>query len=285
MRLMTKQRTLAAALLVMAGAMPSALAQGAGQGSVQGSGQAQASVRSRSLTVREASYLGIGVEDLDAERAKTLKLKEDHGASVTSVMPNTPASKAGLQPGDVILEFNGRHADDKDSLIQMVRDTAAGKTVKIVVWRNGALLNLWATIETHKVMESEDGGLSVNMPNMPPLPASINIPAIDLPRMITVMQNSTLGIEGESLAQEPQLAEFFGVKDGVLVKAVSRNSAAERAGMKAGDVLVKIGDTHIAAWRDVAGAMRWAQPGRQLNVMVVRNKKEIPLSLTIEDGR
>ena len=281
MRAMTKHRTIGAAVLVLLSGMPVALAQGSGQGLGQGSGQRSRSV---GMAMREVSYLGIGVEDLDAERARSLKLKDDHGAYVTSVMPNTPASKAGLQQGDIILEFNGRHPDGKDNLIQMVRDTAAGKTVKIAVWRNGAMLNLSATIEAHKVMESDDGSFGVTMPPMPPMP-SMNIPAIDLPRMITVMQNSALGMEGESLAQEPQLAEYFGVKDGVLVKAVSRNSAAERAGMKAGDVVVKIGETHIAAWRDVAGAMRWAQPGRQLSVMVVRNKKEIPLSLTIEDAR
>ena len=276
---MTTYPTMVLALLAMAGAMP-VWPQGSGAGA--GSGQGRA--RSAAMSMKEVSYLGIGVEDVNPERARALKLKEERGAFITSVMPDTPASKAGLKESDVVLEYNGRRVEGKEELIQMVRDTPAGKSVKIFVWRNGALLNLWATVESHKVMESEDGAWSVNLPNLPTLP-TVSIPPIDIPRMITIMQNSTLGIEGEGLAQQPQFAEFFGVKEGVLIKSVVKGSAAERAGMKAGDVLVKIGDNKVAAWRDLATALRYAQPGRTVAVVVVRNKRETPLSVTIEEGR
>ena len=277
---MTRYPTMVLALLGVAGALPGMWAQGSGAGA--GSGQGRS--RSAAIAMKEVSYLGIGVENVDGERAKALNLKEERGAYVTSVMPNTPAAKAGLKESDVILEYNGRRVEGKDELIQMVRETPPGKSVKIFVGRNGALLNLWATVESHKVMESEDGGWSVNLPTIPTLP-TINIPPIDIPRMITVMQNTTLGIEGEGLAQQPQLAEFFGVKDGVLIKSVVKGSPAERAGMKAGDVIVKIGDNKVAAWRDVASALRYAQPGRTLAVIVVRNRRETPLNVTIEEGR
>jgi serine protease Do len=271
-----------AAVLALVCAVPAALGQGMGQGSGQGSGQGRS--HSAGVVMKEASYLGIGVEDVNDERARGLKLKDDRGAYITSVMPGTPAAKAGIQVGDVILEFNGQRVEDKDQLIRMVRETPAGKQAKISLWRNGAPMMVVATVAAHKMMESDDGNWSFEMSdlsNLAALPGGINMPLIEIPKMITVMQNPALGIEGESL--QAQLAEYFGVKDGVLVKSVARNSPAERAGIKAGDVIARIGDTRIATWRDVSAAMRYAQAGRPLNVAVVRNRKDLGLTLALEE--
>jgi serine protease Do len=280
MRVNVKIRNIAIAALALAGALPGLRAQSAGRAHSAGM-----------VVMKDASYLGIGVEDVDADRARSLKLKEERGAYVTSVMPNTPAAKAGLKEGDVILEYNGQRVEGKDQLIQMVRDTPPGKQAKVSLWRAGAPLTLTATVAAHKVIESADGDWSFAMPDMPPMPNmpdishAFNMPSIDIPRMITVMQNPTLGIEGESLAQQGQFGEFFGVKEGVLVRSVAKNSPAERAGMKAGDVIVRLGDTKVAAWRDLSAALRYARLGGVLAASVVRNKKELPLSLTIEDRR
>lgn len=276
--------TIAAAVLACIGGVPALQAQ---QGAGAGAGMGQGHARVYGMAMKEASYLGIGLEDVDAERARNLKLKEDRGVYITSVMTDTPASKAGLKEGDVIFEFNGQRVEGQQQLIKMIRETPAGKSVKLGLWRAGAPLTLWATVGSHKVMESDDGGWSVVLPPMPPMPPmpTVNMPPIDLPKMITVMQNAALGIEGESLAPQSQFAEFFGVKDGVLVKAVSKNSAAEHGGVRAGDVIVKIGDNRVAAWRDIGNALRYAQAGRPLAVAVVRNKREIPLTVTLEDGR
>ena len=262
---------------------PAMLAQqGAGAGAGQGSGQARA--RSAAIVMKEVSFLGIGGVDVDPSRARALKLRDEHGTEITSVLPDSPAEKAGLKVGDVVLEFNGQRVEDWEQLVHMVRDTPSGKQVKLSLWRSGAPLTLTATVGSHKVMES-DGGFSFEMPAMPPIPMVPNVPnfkmpPIDVPRMITVMRNQTLGIEGESLGQEPQFAEFFGVKDGVLVKSVIKGSAGERGGLKAGDVIAKVGDTHIASWRDIAMALRHA--GETVPVTVMRAKKEVTLSVVCE---
>lgn len=271
-----------AAVLALACAAPAALGQGIGQGSGQGYGQGRS--RSAGVVMKEASYLGIGVEDVNDDRARGLKLKDDRGAYITSVMPGTPAAKAGIQVGDVILEFNGQRVEDKEQLIRMVRETPAGKQAKISLWRNGAPVTVVATVASHKMVESDDGNWSFEIPdlsNLPNFPSGISMPPIDIPKMITVMQNPALGIEGESL--QAQLAEYFGVKDGVLVKSVTRNSAAERAGIRAGDVIARIGETRIATWRDISAALRYAQAGRPLNVAVVRNRKDLGLAVTLEE--
>jgi serine protease Do len=83
--------------------------------------------------------------------------------------------------------------------------------------------------------------------------------AFDLPQFRTLMGTSSLGIIGESLGQESQLAEFFGVKEGVLVRSVNKDSAAEKAGMKAGDVIVKVDDTAISTPQQISSALRGAR--------------------------
>src|SRR5262249_23210742 len=89
-------------------------------------------------------------------------------------------------------------------------------------------------------------------------------------------------IIGESLGQAEQLADFFGVKDGVLVKSVTRNSAAEKAGIKAGDVIVKVDDTHVNTTSEISSALRAARSKSTVTVTVVRNKKEMPLTVTLD---
>jgi serine protease Do len=103
---------------------------------------------------------------------------------------------------------------------------------------------------------------------------------MDIPRIITAMQSGMLGIVGEPLGQEEQLAEFFGVKQGVLVKSVMKDSAAEKAGIKAGDVIVKIGDIPVATQQNITSALRGTRGPHAVIVTVVRNRKEIPISVT-----
>ncbi len=232
---------------------------------------------------KDMSYLGIGVQDVDSERAKTLKMKEERGAEITSVDHDTPAEKAGIKPGDVVLEFNGTPIQGIEQLQRMVRDTPPGRTVKLQIWRNGAPLSLNATVGQRKGMWMETPSGEFSVP-MPPNPATAPMaPAVNMPGIIAMMPSGMLGIQGEPLAQEPQFAEFMGVKDGVLVKAVNRNSAAEHAGIKAGDVIVKVDDTHVSTSSDITSTLRAAHGKRSFTLTLVRNKKEMPLTVNLDE--
>jgi serine protease Do len=233
------------------------------------------------VSQREGSYLGIGVQEVDSERAKALKLSEERGAEITRVDPDTPAFKAGVKPGDVLLEYNGTAVQGTDQLQRMVRDTPPGKTVKLVVWRNGASLSLSATVRKGLWVETPGGEINVVMAQ--PMPPAPPMPPMAMPRIITIMPSGMLGIDGEPLNQEPQFAEFMGVKDGVLVKAVNHNSAAERAGIKAGDVIVKIDDTHVSNSSDITSALRASRSKRNFNLTIVRSKKEMPVPVTLDE--
>ena len=238
-------------------------------------------VQRLTITNGEGSYLGIGTADIGSDRAKALKLKEESGAEVTKVYEDSPAAKAGFKEGDVVLEFNGQAVQGTEQLARMVRETPPERQVKIVVWRNGASQTLTATIGTRKggLSVMSDSGRFMTFPE-------ITVPQFtmpDIPRFQMNWQNLRLGIIGEALGQEAQLADFFGVKEGVLVKSVEKDSAAEKGGIKAGDVVVKVGDSKITSTEEITKALRSLKGGKTtLNVVVVRNKKETTIAVTIE---
>jgi serine protease Do len=91
-----------------------------------------------------------------------------------------------------------------------------------------------------------------------------------------------LGIVGEPLGREEQLAEFFGVQEGVLVRSVKKGSAADKAGIKAGDVITKVDDSKVATSAEITRALRGLKSKKTFGVTVVRNKKEMPLTVTME---
>lgn len=235
---------------------------------------------SRTMVIAGAqtSYLGVGVADITPERAKALNLKEDRGAEVTSVTEDSPAAKAGIKEGDVVLEYNGQAVQGQEQLARLVRETPAERQVKIVVWRGGSTQTLNATIAARR-----GGNFSVFRGGEPFTMPEIRIPEMpDLPRVEVNLQNRRLGIVGEALREEDQLADFFGVKEGVLVKSVLKNSAAEKAGIKAGDVVVKVGDTKVNRTEDITRAFRNLADKATVSVVVVRNKKEMTLPVTVE---
>jgi serine protease Do len=256
---------------------------------------AQAAPRARkavTLAGAPTSYLGIGVADIDAERAKALNLKEERGAEITHVYEDSPAAKAGIKERDVVLELGGQAVEGMEHLKRLVLETPVGRQVKIVVWRSGAAQTLTATIGSQKnvmaIAPNAPGTGSWTMPEMPGMPGmpgfqGWTIPQMDIPKFAMTWQNPRLGIIGEPLGQQDQLAEFFGVKDGVLVKSVVRSSPAEKAGIKAGDVIVKVDDSKIATAEDITRALRSVQNSKTTCVVtVVRGKKETPITVTLE---
>jgi serine protease Do len=236
----------------------------------------------QSYEVQKASsgYLGIGGLDISPERAKALNLKEERGVEVSSLAEDGPAAKAGLKEGDVVLEYNGQAVQGTAQFQRLVRETPAGRQVKITVWRAGAAQTLTATVGENRqattIITPGDGGWNFSMPEIPAMPN------IEIPRFQMSAQNPMLGIVGESLAQEDQLAEFFGVQEGVLVRSVKKGSAAEKAGIKAGDVITKIDESKVGSSAEITHVLRGLKSKKSFGVTVVHNRKEMPLTVTME---
>jgi serine protease Do len=238
------------------------------------------------VAVQRGSYLGIGVADIDTERAKALNLKEERGAEVTSVDPEGPAGKAGLKEGDVVLEYNGQRVEGTEQFVRMVRETPPGRQARLTVWRSGSTQSLTAVVGTRRGGWRDDNAWVSAMPPMPPMPPmpQINIPPMpDLSRNLMTWRSGVLGIEGESV--NSQLAEYFGVKEGVLVRSVVKGSAAEKAGLKAGDVIIKVDGSTVTSPREISSILRSIRSKKTFPVVLVRNQKQMTVTLTQEDNQ
>jgi len=224
-------------------------------------------------------YLGVGIFELTDERAKALKLPNKQGLEVTKVDPDTPAARAGLKENDVILEMNGKAVEGREQFQNLIGEAGPGARIGLAIWRNGERQTLTATLEA--------------LPNLyvfgPPLPGLV-IPAPpeppswvgQVPFQTIPGDSPVVGFEGEALG--PQLAEFFGVKAGVLVRSVNPNTPAQRAGLKAGDVVTKVNGTPVAYPREITGLVH-SSGKRAISFTVVRNKKEITLNVEIAEVR
>jgi serine protease Do len=194
---------------------------------------------------------------------------------ITRVEEASPAEKAGIKPGDVVLEYNGQRVEGMEQFGRLVRETPTGREVKLLVSRNGATQTVTATLAMRKVKA---------MPNVviPPIQIpEIQIP--DMPGVFTTMRSRMLGVEAEALG--PQLAGYFGVKEGVLVRSVVKDTAAERAGIHAGDVITKVDGTVVTTPNELSNAVHAAISKKNFSVEVTRDHKEINIAVTIEDGQ
>src|SRR5206468_2701811 len=129
-----------------------------------------------------ASFLGVGVSDIDAERAKALNLKEERGVEVKNVDEDSPAAKAGIKVGDVVLEYNGQRVEGMEQFVRFVHETPVGRPVKLLISRNGATQTLTATIGSRQSNSIYLGGDDFRF-KMP----EIRIP--DIPRVVTSWQS------------------------------------------------------------------------------------------------
>lgn len=232
------------------------------------------------------SWLGVSIADISDARAKELKLKEERGAEVKAVLPDGPAAEAGIKEGDVILEYQGTRVEGVAQLTRLVSETPPGRIVNVVISRDGATRTLpvkmterdfeHGDFEKHRFMKRIE---------IPPIEIpDIDIP--DIPALESIPSSVRLGVQVENLTE--QLGEYFGVKDGdgLLVRSVSKGSPAEAAGIRAGDVIVKVDGEPISDSSDLRSALR-DKRGKEVGVTVVRDRREQTLTVTLpkKEGR
>ncbi len=232
------------------------------------------------------SYLGVDTRDVTKERVADLKLKDESGVEVVAVDQDAPAGKAGLKEHDVILSFNGQKVEGVEQLRRMIRETPAGRQVALGISRSGQAMNVPVTIGDRKQVtkykiKQGKGTNAFVMPPMPPMPPM----DIDVPSFNVVVQSSARnGLMVESLT--PQLADFFGVKGsngGVLVRSVEKGSAAEQAGIRAGDVIVRVDKDNIedvGDWRRAVRSRTGSTP-----VTIIRDKREQNVNMNFPERK
>ncbi len=227
------------------------------------------------------SFLGVNLREIDSERAKELKLREEAGVELTRIEDGSPAAKAGLKVGDAILAYNGQRIEGIEQFSRFVRETPPGREVKLSISREGQTQTLTAKLGSRKVfgmaaLPGRPGMGHMELPAIPPIP-----PMPDLPRTIMMWRTAALGIEAEAL--KGQMADFFGVKEGVLVRSVMKDSPGAAAGLKAGDVILKVGDAKVATPNEVTSSIRSMGEKKTFPLSVLRDHKEIALSVTVTE--
>jgi serine protease Do len=230
-----------------------------------------------------SSWLGVETHEVTADKAKELKLSAERGVVLGKIVPDSPAAKAGLKENDVVTEINGQRVEGAAQFRRMIHEIPAGRSIQLTVWRDGRTQTISATLgksqerrHAMKMMTPTPGTFSFRMPDMP------EIPSMEWNGGVLFGGQPRLGIDAEEI--NGQLGAFFGAPDGegILVRDVNAGSSAEKAGVKAGDVITSLNGERIRTvgeLREKLSAKR-DDKDRTVKLGVLRNKSEI--SLTVE---
>ncbi len=224
--------------------------------------------------------IGVSIRDVGAEDAKGQS--PGAGIVIDSVAEDSAAEKAGLKKGDVVVEFDGERVRSVRQFTRLVTETPGGRTVTAAVLRDGSRVSLnitprdasdthflsgggWDSFETLR-------GFGANPPAIPARPVP---PATSMLESFLWRGSNRLGVTVGELS--PQLAEYFGTKEGVLVSAVDENSAASKAGVKAGDVITSLNGQEIANASELRRRLTRLDTGEEFSLGIVREKKTMTL--------
>ena len=252
--------------------------------------------------------LGIEIRDVGKEDLATFKLSSQHGVAVEVVTKDSAAEKAGVKAGDVVVQFDGENVRSAAQLTRLVRETVAGRMVKMGVMRDGKRMDLDVapaeadnvfnlamageripTIEKHLEIVPEGGQQFTFKRRVPgqPMPApggnftwEERVPALEggAGNFVFSTGRGRLGVNVQELT--PELAAYFGVKDGLLVNSVQADTPAAKAGIKAGDVIGTVNGKAVTSSDELIRELAGTEG--EVTIGVTRDKKALPLKATLE---
>jgi serine protease Do len=216
----------------------------------------------------QRGWLGVEIQDLNADAAESLGLPDAKGALVATVAPDSPAAKAGLKTGDVIRAFDGKPVEHIKDLTRLVADSGEGK-VPLEVWRDGKVTKLSAKLQRK---DSESAQLAFN-------------PQEESQQGAHDSRTSKLGL---ALApMNDQAREQFQLEDsvkGAVIVGVRPDSSAAEQGLRPGDVIEMVNQTEVTAPQQVVDAAKdAANHDRKGLLLLVRrgdDKRFVTLSLS-----
>jgi membrane-associated protease RseP (regulator of RpoE activity) len=221
------------------------------------------------------AYLGVQMKVVTPERASVLKLKESSGAVITYVDQDGPACRAGLMENDVIVGFNGAKVDNPGQLQGLIHTSTPEKPVTLTIVRNGERKDVKVTLGSWSTM-SHSGLVPAAALGYPPPPHAIT-PDIEIPSYTAISARHGLVVE----SMTPQLADYFGSGRGrgVLVRSVESGSPAAAAGIRAGDVIVKVNNQEVHDMADWQKGMQ--SHGSKVPVAIWREKREVKVVINL----
>ena len=217
----------------------------------------------------ERGWLGVQIQGVTPDIASALGLDKPEGAIVSAVVPDSPAAKAGLQRGDVILAFDGKPVDRLHDLPRLVAAAAIGGKADVTLWRDHAKQTVTVQVAklTDEAVAANDTGNGND--NSPSAPESDTV--------------ATLGLSLASLT--PDLRQQFGIPDtvdGVVVTSVADNGPAAKRGLQPGDVIEQVGSDPVATPEQVAKLAKAAQAEKRNAVLLLVNRRGDELFVAVD---
>jgi len=237
------------------------------------------------------SAIGVSIRDLEAEEAAKAKIGNAAGVFIEDVEEDSPAAKAGIREGDIVVEFDGERVRSARHFARLVQETADGRVVKATIVRDGTRQTLDVTPERGSrafdmVMPDFAGEIDREVQRgLRSLPRNF---AFDLDwdaRFPTAMvwPHGRLGAQLTPLTD--QLATYFGAKEGVLVSSVDSDSIAAKAGLKAGDVITTINGHAVDSAGDISRQIRESTDDKQVEIGILRDRKPMTLKAPLPEPR
>lgn len=251
-----------------------------------------------------ASYLGVQTVDVTKENFSRFGLSEVRGVAVDKVLKDSPAEKAGLQNGDVIVRFDGETISSVRKLTRLIGEVAPDHKAKVTVLRNGNERDIEVTVGKREMnfdagvfsgdFPAIEGVMIPRAPRTPVVPVVPNVPRVPNVPMTPFPQvdggafiwrgaaNRQIGVSVSPLSK--QLADYFGVTEGkgLLVRDVRPDSPAAKAGIKAGDVIVEIEGKKMADGADLIEAVNEKKEGT-ISITIIRDKNR--QTFTVEPAK
>jgi serine protease Do len=234
------------------------------------------------------SQLGVTVRDLSPSEPAA----GTGGVQIDGVDKEGPAAKAGVQPGDIVVEFDGERVRSARQFTRLVRETPEGRAVEMALMRDGKRQTVTATpdaraftwnmdIDGDRIRRDVERGLQgMREFRMDP-------PTMDFPfenggggTLSWTPRPSRVGVTLAPLTE--QLATYFGAADGgALVSSVAADSPAQKAGLKAGDVITSVNGTRVEDARDAVREIRGAE-NSEITFGIVRDKQSTNVKVAVE---
>ncbi len=292
------------AALIAAGGLGAAIAP-----PVHGQSDRATAPRALEIFTGRGSQIGVSIRDVEEDDAKTGKLSGSSGVVVEEVSEDSPAATAGFKKGDIVVEFDGERVRSVRQFTRLVQETPAGRKTQASLVRDGQRVNV--TVEPRERSGFNFSGDDVRVrrdfarqfddfamaippaPPAPPVPPGRRAhptpptppvaPAFPDFQSFIWRSGNNLGITVGDLSS--QLAEYFGTKDGALVTSVYDDSAAAKAGIKAGDVITSFNGAEVIDPSDLRRRIQRLESGDEFTVGVVRDKKSLTLKGKLETTR
>jgi C-terminal processing protease CtpA/Prc len=213
-------------------------------------------------------WIGIYMQDVTPDLADAFNLSVSKGVVINDVADKSPADKAGLKPKDVVLTWNGKAVASSEELTNLVGSSNVGDNVTLSVNRGGKNIDL-----SLQVGERKESAYSFHGDN----------PGGALRKNMEAFKTVGIGVSMQSLSGK--LGDYFGVSDGegALITEVMKDTPAEKAGLKVGDVIVQVDKEKVPGPSDVSSIIRDKQKGDKVDLVVMRDKAEKTITLEVDE--